>query len=113
MAAVLSARRNGSLYEQSNVMLEHCVIARQTITPSYINNNKQAQIPHGDWIYKKSSVSKVTGFSFRLTLTRVIGYCYKENSTYKHYWIQMFRGLVSDLRASRCLESVQEKGHQF
>ena len=45
---IFNPRRNGSLYEQSNGMLEQGAIARQTIKPGYIYNNKQAQKPHSD-----------------------------------------------------------------
>ena len=50
-------RRNDSLFEQSNVMLERYAIARQTVTIGYINNSKQAQKPRQDWCYEKNPVS--------------------------------------------------------
>ena len=50
-------RRNGSLFEPGNIMMEHRAIARQTITLGYIYNNKQAQNPLCDWPYKKFPVS--------------------------------------------------------
>ena len=81
-------RKNGGAYVQ-DFLFTILRNRNRTLGENIAAGNPTPEEVVDSWMHSPGHRANILNKDFK---ELGVGYCYKDNSTYKHYWIQMFRG---------------------